>query len=76
MAGGQGEHEGSFSNPLILYSEHKRVLSDAIQRGDEKAREALQRGVWQGIGTAAWIGGAGIYAALLIGFNFGLRIAQ
>lgn len=63
-------------NPLILYSEHKRVLSDAVVRGDERAKEAERRGFWQGLGVAAWVGGAGIYAALLIGFNFGIRISS
>jgi hypothetical protein len=74
MAGGQ--NEGAFSNPLILHSEHKRILGDAIKRGDERAKEAERRGRLQGLWTAAWVGGAGIYAALLIGFNFGVRVVQ
>jgi hypothetical protein len=38
---GQEHEKECFNNPLILYSEHKRVLTDAIKRGDERTKEAL-----------------------------------
>lgn len=77
MAGGQSEQEREcFNNPLILYSEHKRVLSDAVKRGDERTREADRRGYWRGIATTIWLTGAAVYFAALAGFNFGVRIAS
>lgn len=67
---------GVFDNPLILLSEHKRVLGDAIARGDERAKEALRRGRWQGVGTTIWITGFTALFCLLAGFNIGLRVVQ
>lgn len=71
------EHDREcFNNPLILYSEHKRVLGDAISRGDEKAKFMHRVGYWQGL-SMAWIPAllTCLFAALA-GFNLGLRFVQ
>lgn len=70
------QSEGVFHNPLILYSEHKRVLGDAIKRGDEKITDAERRGFHKGVAMTAW--GAMIVAlmACLAGFNAGLSFVQ
>jgi hypothetical protein len=73
---GTEPREGVFDNPLILYSEHKRVLGDAIKRGDDKARELARTAFWQGL-SMAWI--PALLACLLCalaGFNFGLSFVQ
>lgn len=63
-------------NPFILLSEHKRVLASAQARYDEELKLRERIGFWRGLGTAAWIGGALTFAALLIGVQFGLGFAQ
>jgi hypothetical protein len=71
------EHDREcFNNPLILYSEHKRVLGDAIARGDEKARQMVRAAYWQGL-AMAWIPALLVcLLAALAGFNLGLRFVQ
>lgn len=70
------QREGPFDNPLILYSEHKRVLGDAIKRGDEKCREAETRGYHRGVAMTAWAAMIVGLLCALAGFNFGLSLVQ
>jgi hypothetical protein len=67
------EHEREcFNNPLILYSEHKRVLGDAIKRGDEKTRDAEWRGMCLGFAFST----VPILIAAVSGFLYGLSFVQ
>lgn len=59
-------------NPIMLLSEHKRILSSAQKRADERVREAKKIGYWMGIGHTVWITGMGAYFALVAGFTFGV----
>jgi hypothetical protein len=69
---GQEHEKECFNNPLILYSEHKRVLNDAIKRGDERTKEAATRGFYRALAEAMWVAVlAGIIGAVA-GFNFGM----
>lgn len=67
------EHEKEcFNNPLILYSEHKRVLEDAIKRGDERTQQAERRGFYRALAEAMWaVVLVGMIGAI-VGFNFGI----
>jgi hypothetical protein len=73
---GEEQRGGVFDNPIILYSEHKRVLSDAIKRGDERAKEAEQRGYWRGLAQTVWLVGFAVIFASIVGFNYGLSFVQ
>jgi hypothetical protein len=67
------EHEREcFNNPLILYSEHKRVLGDAIARADEKTRLASYQGRLRGIADTLLLTVILCVIAAIAGFNFGL----
>jgi hypothetical protein len=61
-----------FNNPLILYSEHKRVLTDAIKRGDERAREAEKRGYYHALAEAMWAAVITCLIGAAVGFNVGM----
>jgi ABC-type amino acid transport system permease subunit len=63
-------------NSLMLRSEHKRILGDALARGDERARAMKHAGYWYGVGTTIWVTGFAAFFAALVGFNFGLSMVQ
>jgi hypothetical protein len=63
---------GPFDNPLILYSEHKRVLGDAIKRGDDKGRELARTAFWQGVSMSAIPAVIACLMAAVSGFLYGL----
>jgi hypothetical protein len=69
---GQEHEKECFNNPLILYSEHKRVLADAIKRGDENTRLARYQGRLQGVGDTLLLTVILAVIAAIAGFNFGL----
>lgn len=65
---------GAFDNPLILYSEHKRVLDSAIKRGDEREKEAARRGFYKGLADASLLTVLVAIIAAIAGFDFGLSV--
>jgi hypothetical protein len=69
---GQEHEKECFNNPLILYSEHKRVLTDAIKRGDERAKEAERRGFYRGLADTSLLTVIVAVIAAIAGFNFGI----
>lgn len=62
----------AMENPIMLYSEHKRILGDAIKRGDEKCTDAERRGFHRGVATTVWAALIVGLLCALAGFNFGL----
>lgn len=71
------EHDREcFNNPLILYSEHKRVLGDAIKRGDEQVRAARYRGYLEGVAATMWLALIVGLICGVAGLNFGLNLQE
>lgn len=66
----------ALENPLILYSEHKRVLADAIKRGDERCIDAERRGYHRGVAMTAWAGCVVALIAAVGGLALGLSLVQ
>lgn len=73
---GQEHEKECFNNPLILYSEHKRVLTDAVKRGDERTIEAERRGFYRGLANASLLTVIVAVIAAIAGFNFGLSFNE
>jgi hypothetical protein len=59
-------------NPLILHSEHKRVLESAQARYDRQLRARY----WQGAVSAAIPALFAVLFAAVIGFNAGLSLVR
>jgi hypothetical protein len=68
MAGGSGV----FDSSIMLVSEHKRILSDAQKRGDERARDMKRVGYWQGVSAIISVLPLVALFAGLVGLNYGL----
>lgn len=66
----------ALENPLILYSEHKRVLTDAVKRGDERCIDAERRGYHRGVAMTAWAACIVALVAAVGGFAFGLSFIR
>ena len=65
-----------FNNPLILYSEHKRVLSDVLKRRDEEVRAAKREARLQGVADTLMLAVILAVIAAIAGFNFGIRFCD
>jgi hypothetical protein len=59
-------------NPLILYSDHKRMLAQCQERYDRQLRARF----WYGVVSTIWPAGFAVLFAALAGFNFGLSFVQ
>lgn len=63
-------------NPLILYSDHKRMLAQCQERYDAQLQARFWRGAAFGAVSILWPAGFAVLFAALAGFNFGLSFVQ
>lgn len=63
-------------NPLILYSEHVRILGDAQKRYDDKCVYAARTGFWKGLAFSLWLALVAAFVCGWAGLATGLQYAS
>jgi hypothetical protein len=63
-------------NPVMLTSEHKRILASAYEKSDAVRRACIasehKRGFWRGVASTIWLTGIMAYVIGLSAFTAGL----